>query len=305
MGGRTLAGVTSEVRASARPGAVAPTPIVTWPAAPVGTTVARTNLAPVLEATDVSVRFGGVAALSGVSLTLPADSIVGLVGPNGAGKTTLFGVLSGLLPDSSGGVKLAGEDVTRTGPRYRASLGLARTFQHPQLFGELTVREHLVLADRVRHARRRLWTDLLGAPGSWTSNPGEASRIDSLLALFGLESVAGRVVDGLPLGVCRLVEVAQALATKPKALLLDEPSAGLDSRESQRLGAVLARIPNEYGVAVLLVEHDFEMVLQLSESVYVLDFGKLIAHGSPDEIRKDAGVRAAYLGQVGHVADAE
>ena len=255
-----------------------------------------TAAAPVLEARDVTVRFGGLTALDRVSIVVPERTIVGLVGPNGAGKTTLFGVLSGLVRPAEGEVLLDGRTVTGAAPATRARLGLARTFQHLELFLGLTVRQHVVLGFRIRHQRRRLWSDLLTAGALHRESAAERARVDQLLELLGLTGVAGTPAAALPLGIARRVEVARALATAPKVVLLDEPSSGLDASESARLADAFRTVVDEEGVSLLLVEHDVAMVLGLSSRVTVLDFGVRIAEGTPDAIRSDPAVRAAYLG---------
>jgi branched-chain amino acid transport system ATP-binding protein len=260
------------------------------------TSATDTNDAPAIEARNVTVRFGGLVALSEVSLTVPPATIVGLVGPNGAGKTTLFGVVSGLLRPQEGDVFLAGQRVTRSSPARRARLGLARTFQQLELFMGLTTREHIVLGYRVRAQRKRLWTDLLTAGSLHRESKDEHDRVEHLLDLLGLRSVAGTPAAALPLGTARRVEVARALATGPSVVLLDEPSSGLDAAETAQLGSALRSIVDEERVSMLLVEHDVAMVLGLSSEVAVLDFGIRIAYGTPDEIRNDPAVRAAYLG---------
>jgi ABC-type branched-subunit amino acid transport system ATPase component len=247
-----------------------------------------------LRAEAVTVRFGGLTALSGVDLDVPAGGAVGLVGPNGAGKTTLFGVLSGLLRPTEGSVHMGGVDVTAESPQRRARRGLARTFQRIELFWELTVREHLVLAHRSRHHRSRLWADLVGR--GLRSDPSEQRAVDEMLDLLDLHPVADRVVAGLPLGTGRLVEVGRALANDPSVLLLDEPSSGLDRHETQALSDALVRTCRDRGVAMVLVEHDLDFVLGVSERVTVLDFGQVLAVGPPGAIRADAKVQAAYLG---------
>jgi branched-chain amino acid transport system ATP-binding protein len=251
---------------------------------------------PVVEARNVTVRFGGLVALSDVSLAVPPASIVGLVGPNGAGKTTLFGVLSGLLRPQHGDVFLAGQRVTRAAPSKRARLGLARTFQQLELFMGLTVREHVVLGYRVRNQRRRLWSDLVTAGSLHPRTADEQERVDHLIDLLDLGSVADTAVSVLPLGTARRVEVARALATGPSIVLLDEPSSGLDGHETAQLGGALRTVVEQEQISLLLVEHDVAMVLGLSSEVAVLDFGVRIAYGTPDEIRNDPAVRAAYLG---------
>jgi ABC-type branched-subunit amino acid transport system ATPase component len=254
-------------------------------------------VAPLLAATDVTVRFGGVMALDTVSLAVPAGSTVGLVGPNGAGKTTLFGVLSGLLRPKAGRVTMNGVDVTRHSPQARARRGLARTFQRMELFTELTVREHLVVARRVREGRERLLgiaRDLSGfgeRPGA-----GEDEAVDGILALLGLDAVADRPALAIPLGTGRLLEVARALAAEPTVMLLDEPSSGLDVHETDQLGDALRRVREDRGTAFVLVEHNVDFVLGLSDRVTVLDFGRVLTEGSPDEIRTSPEVQAAYFG---------
>jgi|1186.fasta_scaffold78256_2 ABC-type branched-subunit amino acid transport system ATPase component len=251
---------------------------------------------PVIEANNVTVRFGGLVALSDVSLRVPPATIIGLVGPNGAGKTTMFNVLSGLLRPQEGEVFLAGQKVTRSAPSKRSRLGLARTFQQLELFMGLTVREHIVLGYRVRNERRRLWSDLITAGALHRTGATERDRVDHLLDLLDLRSVADTAASVLPLGTARRVEVARALATGPSVVLLDEPSSGLDGHETAQLGGALRTVVEQEQISLLLVEHDVAMVLGLSSEVAVLDFGVRIAHGTPDQIRNDAAVRAAYLG---------
>ena len=262
------------------------------------------NDEPVLAATDVTVRFGGLTALDRVSIEVPPGTIVGLVGPNGAGKTTLFGVLSGLVRPDTGEVLLGGQRVTRATPAARARLGLARTFQQLELFLGLTVRQHVVLGVRVRTERRRLWSDLLTAGALHPESEAERSRVDHLLDLLGLTDVAHAPAATLPLGTARRVEVARALATSPRVVLLDEPSSGLDAGETGRISDAFRTVVDEEGVSLLLVEHDVAMVLGLSSRVSVLDFGVRIAEGTPDEIRTDPAVRAAYLGDDGDTSGA-
>jgi ABC-type branched-subunit amino acid transport system ATPase component len=249
-----------------------------------------------LAADRVTVRFGGLVALSDVSVDVAPGTITGLVGPNGAGKSTLFSVLSGLRRPDAGAVRLAGQDVTGRTPQARSRTGLARSFQQPELFPQLTVREHLVLGYRSRHARSRLWQDLFLAGSLRPSPAGETARVDALLELLSLTDVAGQPAAMLPLGTSRIVEVGRALATSPSVLLLDEPLSGLDVGEAERLAAALRHVVDHEGLAMLLVEHDVAMVLSLSSFIYVLDFGVVIAGGSPEDIRADARVRDAYLG---------
>ena len=254
--------------------------------------------APALAAHDVSVHFGGIKALSHVSLAVETGSIVGLVGPNGAGKSTLLGVLSGLIRPDGGKVWLRGEDVTSASVRSRAHRGLARTFQQPELFMGLTVREHLVVAYRARVSPSRLWRDMVDPRSLLRPSRAESERVDGLLELLRLTRVAKAPVAALPLGVVRLVEVGRALASDPHVLLLDEPLSGLDLNGSENLLSVFRRIVShsEHELSLVIVEHDVAAVLALSSAVVVLDFGECIATGSPEEVRRDPAVRAAYLG---------
>ncbi len=250
---------------------------------------------PLLDARGVSVQFGGVVALDAVDFAANEGAITGLVGPNGAGKTTLFGILSGLIRPQAGQVSLGDVDITSMSPQKRTRLGLARTFQRLELFGEMTVREHLVVAHRVRHRRdRTLARDLLGLGGR--PSAGEDEAVDSILELLGLDGVAQQPVVLLPLGTGRIVEIGRALATEPRIVLLDEPTSGLDVHETAQVAAALRSARDDRGVAFVVVEHDVELVLEISEAITVLDFGKVIAQGPPSDIRSSAEVQAAYLG---------
>ncbi len=272
--------------------------MTTTEASPAATPAARGGATAALAAKGITVRFGGLLALSDVSIEVQPGSIAGLVGPNGAGKSTLLGVLSGLQRPNAGQVWLQGEDVTRASPRARARRGLARTFQQPELFQGLTVREHLVLAHRARVSRQRLWRDMFDPRSLLPPSKAENERVDGLLEMLRLTRVAKAPVAALPLGILRLVEVGRALASDPQVLLLDEPLSGLDVKASENLLLVFRQIVAEADppLSVVLVEHDVAAVLSLSDTVFVLDFGERIAVGTPEQIRNDPAVRAAYLG---------
>jgi ABC-type branched-subunit amino acid transport system ATPase component len=262
---------------------------------------------PALAATGVTVRFGGLTALSDVSIDVPPGTIVGLVGPNGAGKSTLFAVISGLVRPVTGRVFIAGRDITGMGTAPRARLGLARTFQHPELFMGMTVRDHLVLAHRAHYERRRCWSDLVNFRAVFPPDDAETEQVDALLELLGLTEIAKTQVSVLPLGLARLVEVGRALATNPKVVLLDEPLSGLDVRATENLTAAFERVvsSSHAGLSLLMVEHDVASVLALSSKIFVLNFGQLIAQGTPDEVRADSAVREAYLGDEDSTAEGQ
>ncbi len=249
----------------------------------------------ILSGTQISVNFRGLKALQQVDIRVPEGAITGLVGPNGAGKSTLLGVLSGDVVAQQGTVRLGGKDVSGLAPEVRVRRGLARTFQLPQLFDELSVREHLTLPRRLAQAPSRAWSDPL--TGRFLQpDVAEDHEVDALLSSLGLEHVAGTPAGALPLGPSRLVEIARAAATHPKVILLDEPFSGLNPAESRLLSEALANISKAQDIALVLVEHDVEVVFGLSERVFVLDFGVLIAEGTPAEIRRNPAVRSAYLG---------
>jgi branched-chain amino acid transport system ATP-binding protein len=260
-------------------------------------TTVRGDRPDILAGTQVSVNFRGLKALQQVDIQVPEGAIVGLVGPNGAGKSTLLGVLSGDVAARQGSVRLAGLDVSRLAPEARVRHGLARTFQLPELFDELTVREHLTLPRRLAQTPSRSWSDPL--TGRFLRPDAvEDEEVDALLDSLDLTPVADTPAGALPLGLSRLVEIARATASRPRVILLDEPFSGLNPAESKVLSQALAGINRSKAIAMVLVEHDVEIVFGLSERVIVLDFGVVIAAGSPAAIQLDPAVRAAYLGDV-------
>ena len=230
-----------------------------------------------LEIREVMVRFGGVMAVGGVDLDVQAGEITGLIGPNGAGKTTLFNVISGMQDPTAGMVSVNGVDISHESPHRRAKRGLARTFQRLELFASLTVRDNVRVAAEL------------------ASLTNIDSTVDRLLEKVGVSHLADKTAGELPTGSARLVEIARALATGPQLLLLDEPASGLDESESDRLGKLLRELTGE-GLGVLLVEHDMSLVMRVCGSIYVLDLGMIIAHGTPEYIQHDPQVLQAYLG---------
>jgi branched-chain amino acid transport system ATP-binding protein len=244
---------------------------------------------PLLDVEELSVRFGGVAALELVDLDVAAGGATGLIGPNGAGKTTLFNAVCGLQAIEHGRVQLDGEDITGLKASKRARMGIARTFQRLELFGSMSARDNIRVAAEVhRSYSRRLGRAHDTAPDE---------RAEELLDRVGLRVVADERVDVLPTGLARLVEVGRALAGCPKLLLLDEPSSGLSEDETVEFAGLLESLASE-GLGILLVEHDVDLVMRVCERIHVLDFGQVIASGTPDEVRADALVQAAYLGTV-------
>jgi branched-chain amino acid transport system ATP-binding protein len=247
-----------------------------------------------LAATGISKRFGGIAALSELSLLVEPGEALGVVGPNGAGKTTLFNCLSGVERPDTGTVTFRGVRVDRL-PAYRRSrLGIGRTFQRIELFSGMSPREHCLVTERVRAGTGRLWKDLVGLG---RPTPPEERRAREVLELVGLSDVADVPVESLSLGLGRLVELARALVGEPALLLLDEPSSGLDANETALLSGIIRRVREELGTAVLLVEHDLEMVGAVVDRLVVLDFGRLIADGPLADVLIDPAVRSAYLGR--------
>lgn len=249
----------------------------------------------VLEATSVRKKFAGIVALDDVTLQVEAGERVGLIGPNGAGKTTFFNCVLGVLRPDGGQVLLEGRDIGGLPVHARALLGVGRTFQRVELFTESTVREHLLIAERTRRGDGRLWKDLLGRG---RPRAEEIARCDEVLDLLGLADLADEPIERLSLGTARLVEVGRALMTDPKLLLLDEPSSGLDRDETALLARTLQEVQAAHGFAILLVEHDVELVSGFTERAYVLDFGCLIASGPTAEVMSRDEVRAAYFGDV-------
>ncbi|OWY62515.1 ABC transporter ATP-binding protein [cyanobacterium TDX16] len=237
---------------------------------------------PLLSAESITVRFGGIAALHEADVTVDAGGVTGLIGPNGAGKTTLFNVISGLQAPTHGRVVLDGTDITGASPFRRARMGIARTFQKLEAFGSLSAHDNVLVAAEQRRA--------------WSRDRIDPRAVaDDLLERCGISDVARFMVGTLPTGTARRVELARALATEPRVLLLDEPSSGLNEDETEAMAALLGDFAAD-GLGVLLVEHDMSFVMGACEHIHVLDFGTVIATGPPSEIQGDPAVQVAYLG---------
>ena len=248
---------------------------------------------PLLRVNDVTKTFGGITAVDSVCFEVHSGESVGLVGPNGAGKTTLFNCICGQLQPQRGSVELDGRDLLELPTYRRARLGIGRTYQRVEIFPDMTVRDHLLVAERARRRQGRLWKDLCNRSDP---TPEENQRVAEVLELVGIEDQAEAPVSTLGLGSCRLVELARALVADPVLLLADEPSSGLDVHETRELSQVLQMLQRERGMAVLLVEHDLSMVASVVDRTIVMNLGAVIAEGTFDEVMADAAVRQAYLG---------
>lgn len=242
---------------------------------------------------ELTVRFGGNTAVNAVTFAAPMGRVTGLIGPNGAGKTTTFNACSGLLRPSTGRVRLFGEDITRQSPAARAQRGLGRTFQRMELFDTLTVQQNIALGLEARLARSHPLRQLVCPP---SERKAVRAATEEALELCGLGELRKQIAGSLSTGQRRLVDLGRVLAGGFSLLLLDEPSAGLDTAETRRFGQIITQVVAERGCGVLLVEHDMALVMGICDQLHVLDFGDMIFHGSPAEVRDSDTVRAAYLG---------
>jgi branched-chain amino acid transport system ATP-binding protein len=249
-----------------------------------------------LDIRDVTVRFGGVRALAGVSFHVNHGEIFGLVGPNGAGKTTLFNAVTGVIRPDGGRVVYEDQDIDHLSLHRRARLGIARTFQNLQLFGGMTVLENLMLPVDA-FARRGPVADAFRLPNAGFEERRASERARAMLHFMRIDGIDDVLARDLPIGIQRRVELARALCLKPKLLLLDEPASGLDARETGELAELLPQIRERFGTTMLLVDHDMALVMRACEYIAVLDFGELIASGPPEVIRSDERVIRAYLGE--------
>ena len=248
-----------------------------------------------LEVKNLTKHFGGLTAVSDVTMELNEGELVGLIGPNGAGKTTLFNLLTGVYVPSEGTVTLDGHVLNNKAPYKIASLGLSRTFQNIRLFKDMTVLEN-VLIGMANHLPSHLLASLFRLPAYYKSEEQLKQKAMELLSIFHLEGEADTLAKNLAYGQQRHLEIVRALATEPKILFLDEPAAGMNPQETAELTGLIRQIKNDFGITIILIEHDMNLVMDVTERIYVLEYGRLIAHGTPEEIKNNKRVIEAYLG---------
>ncbi|HEM3682972.1 TPA: ABC transporter ATP-binding protein [Streptococcus suis] len=248
-----------------------------------------------LEVKNLTKNFGGLTAVGDVTMELHEGELVGLIGPNGAGKTTLFNLLTGVYEPSEGTITLAGTILNGKAPSKIASLGLGRTFQNIRLFKNMTVLEN-VLIGLGNHGKAEVLASFLRLPAFYKNEEELKNKAIDLLKIFDLDGDADTLAKNLPYGQQRRLEIVRALATDPKILFLDEPAAGMNPQETAELTQLIRKIKEEFGITIILIEHDMSLVMEVTERIYVLEYGRLIAHGTPEEIRNNKRVIEAYLG---------
>ena len=248
-----------------------------------------------LDVKNLTKNFGGLTAVGDVTMELNAGELVGLIGPNGAGKTTLFNLLTGVYDPSEGSVTLDGTLLHGKTPYKIASLGLSRTFQNIRLFKNMTVLDNVLVGMGNQH-RSHIFASMLRLPKFYKREEALREEALKLLEIFNLEGDADTLANNLPYGQQRRLEIVRALATEPKILFLDEPAAGMNPQETAELTQLIRQIKNQFNITIMLIEHDMSLVMEVTERIYVLEYGRLIAHGTPDEIKNNKRVIEAYLG---------
>lgn len=248
-----------------------------------------------LEVKDLTKNFGGLTAVGDVTMELHEGELVGLIGPNGAGKTTLFNLLTGVYEPSEGTITLAGTLLNGKAPSKIASLGLGRTFQNIRLFKNMTVLEN-VLIGLGNHGKAEVFASFFRLPAFYKNEESLKIKAIELLKIFDLDGDVDTLAKNLPYGQQRRLEIVRALATEPKILFLDEPAAGMNPQETAELTQLIRKIKEEFNITIMLIEHDMSLVMEVTERIYVLEYGRLIAHGTPAEIRSNKRVIEAYLG---------
>ena len=254
------------------------------------------NKKPLLVAKDISISFGALKAVDSFNLEINSGELIGLIGPNGAGKTTVFNILTGVYNASSGEYTLDGENVIKTSTSALVKKGLARTFQNIRLFKYLSVLDNVVAAYNFR-MRYGILSGMLRFPNFWREEKEAKEKAMALLKIFDLDKYAGMHAGNLPYGEQRKLEIARAMATEPKILLLDEPAAGMNPKETEDLMNTIKLIRDKFGIAVLLIEHDMKLVLGICERLVVLNYGQILASGDPKEVINNSQVVEAYLGK--------
>ncbi|WP_172635947.1 ATP-binding cassette domain-containing protein [Desulfitobacterium dichloroeliminans] len=254
------------------------------------------DMLPVLEARNLGINFGGLMAVNGFNMTINRTEIAGLIGPNGAGKTTVFNLLTKVYQPTHGNILLDGHDTQNMTTVQINKAGIARTFQNIRLFSNLTVEDNVKLGMH-NHINYGMWNGILRLPAYWKGEKQAHEKAMELLSIFDMQSLAGKRAGSLPYGAQRRLEIVRALATKPMLLLLDEPAAGMNPSETAELMDNIVKIRDTFQIAIMLIEHDMNLVMGICEKISVLNFGKIIAKGTPSEIRNNPQVIEAYLGK--------